>query len=166
MEFEFSEEQEKTLTAFLKSDERDALINTWLKEFGFTPLQSRLMTKILLPLLFKYLGKGGKEGVAWLDDKLKSQFPFYQQLSLNLTRKILFKIECSDAKAGLINQHLQVPNKVDPKEWAALDEQTQVWIGQLNKLDLIIWSQGDHQAASGSTQAQHQCTAQSTTQAA
>ncbi len=147
MGFELSEEQEKTLTAFLDSEERDELINGWLKEFGFSPLQSRLMTKILLPLLFKYLGKGGKEGVAWLDDKLKNQFPFYQELSANLTRKILFKIECNDAKAGLLNQHLQAPANVDLNDWAALDEQTQVWIDQLNKLDLIIWSLGDLKAA-------------------
>ena len=147
MGFELSEEQEKTLTAFLKSDERDALINTWLKEFGFSPLQSRLMTKILLPLLFKYLGKGGKEGVAWLDDKLKNQFSFYKELSANLTRKILFKIECNDAKADQLNQHLQAPDNVGQEDWAALSEQTQIWISQLNKLDLIIWSLGDLKAS-------------------
>lgn len=146
MDLELSEEQEKTLTAFLDSEERDELINGWLKEFGFSTLQSRLMTKVLLPSLFKYLGKGGKEGVKWLDDKLKDQFPFYQKLSANLTRKILFNIERHGAKTGLLSQYLKVPANVDPKDWATLDEQTKTWVDQLNKLDLIIWSLGDLKA--------------------
>ncbi|MER2512401.1 MAG: tetratricopeptide repeat protein [Nitrosomonas ureae] len=146
LDFSLSEEQQEMLTKFLDNKDRDAIIHQWLKEWGMGPLQTRVITRILLPILFRYLGKGGLEGLQWLDDKLKQRFSAYQALCEKLTQEILFKITRAKTLESLIVLRNTVSQQIDPEQWKALDQQTKLWIQQFNQLDLISCSLGELKA--------------------
>lgn len=71
LDLTLSKEQQDILAKFLDDKDRDAIIHQWLKEWGLGPLQTRVITRILLPILVKYLGQDRLEVLQWLDDKLK-----------------------------------------------------------------------------------------------
>lgn len=147
LDFHLSESQQDILAKFLDDEDRDELIHQWLREWGLGPLHTRLITRVLLPVLFNLLGKRGMEGLQWLDDKLKQRFPAYQAISAKLAQKILFKITSEKTLESLLAQRNSATHQVDPEQWGAWDEQTKLWIQQFNQLDLISCSLSDLKVA-------------------
>ncbi|PXX16765.1 tetratricopeptide repeat protein [Nitrosomonas ureae] len=146
LDLTLSKEQQEILAKFLDDKDRDAIIHQWLKEWGLGPLQTRVITRILLPILVKYLGQGGLEVLQWMDDKLKQRFSAYHALSEKLAQAVLFKITRAKTLESLIVLRNTVSQHVDPEQWKVLDQQTKLWIQQFNRLDLISCSLGELKA--------------------
>ncbi|MDH3999030.1 MAG: tetratricopeptide repeat protein, partial [Desulfuromonadales bacterium] len=140
MNLELSTEQKALLLQFLDDKERDKLLEEWLvDDAGISPFKSKLVIKIVLPIFAKAVGNYTLRGVGKLHDVLLG-WEKYSDFSDWAARFLLLKVEKSYSKKTTLNAALQ------DAETAEFDDQTRVWLQQLEQLNLIALGLDDLKA--------------------
>jgi tetratricopeptide (TPR) repeat protein len=140
-------ETQKALAAFLDSKDRDKFIVDWLVEDNDVPKwKARGIVKLVLAPLMSLTGKVAGRGIEKTHEALKNRFSDYDEVSTRFSRLLLIKLECDRTKKKYSEEYLNPPEGEDAESWKKLNEQTQVWIKQLQELELTNLTLGDMQA--------------------
>jgi len=144
--FELTEEQKKTLSAFLKDDERDKLIEGWLKGAGISPLKAKLVSKVVLPVLGKLVGGIAMRGAERVNDALRQHWTRYDEFIAWASHWLLVQIDCKYKVKEALVPYLKPIGGLELQQWERLDDQTRVWINQLEQLNFIALGLGKLEA--------------------
>ena len=137
-------ETQNTLTAFLDRDDRDKFIIDWLVDDNDVPKwKAKGIVKLVLAPLTSLAGKVAGRGVSKIHEVLRNRFDDYDEVSTRFAKLLLIKLECERTKQKYSEQCLKPPKGEDPENWKKLNEQTQVWIKQLEQLELISLTLGE-----------------------
>ncbi|MCH8312493.1 MAG: hypothetical protein IID17_05870, partial [Nitrospinae bacterium] len=135
------------LTAFLSRKDRDKFIEDWLVEdHGIQKWKAKGMVKLIIAPLTNLAGEVAGRGLQKIHQALRKHSDRYDKVSKHFSNLLLIKIECEKTKTKYSEKYLIPPAGEDPENWNKLNEQTRVWIKQLEKLDLIALSLDDLKA--------------------
>jgi tetratricopeptide (TPR) repeat protein len=144
---ELDSETQTVLTAFLGSKERNKFIIDWLVEDHDIPKwQAKGMVKLVLAPLTGLASDVARRGISKINDLLKKHSKHYDKVAMQFSKLLLIKLECKRTKQKYSEQYLKPPKGENPENWKQLNEQTKVWIKQLEQLDLITLSLGEMKA--------------------
>ena len=127
--------QKNLLAEFLDSEQSVKTIENWLvNECGVGALKAKACTLVLFPVLYSIAGGFAERGVARLHGFLSGKFPSYYRLAEALCGWLCYKVEDARVVEEAIGP---VPAGVTAPQWRRLDNETKVWLKQLEDLSLI-----------------------------
>ena len=132
------ENEKKEILSFFDEKEGTELIAKWLQDWGISPFRAKIVAKLLVPTLQGLLTGTAGRGVERLHELLRKQWNFYDDVTLRIGKWLLFKIEDRRTPKKVLSPHIDhPPSGVSADDWNKINEQTRVWLAQLEKLDLI-----------------------------
>lgn len=141
-------EQKKTVLAFLNDKERSKFLERWLAEWGISSFKAKVVVRVLVPALQKFLGGVAERGLDRVHETLSRHFNFYDDLSGRISVWLFYKIENRKVPEKLLKPWIENPPQgVTVEDWTALNRETKVWVEQLEKLNLITLALDDLKAS-------------------
>ena len=107
MAFELTEEQRKTMLAFLNDAKRDELIEACLKDAGLSHLKAKLVTKLVLPATGKLIGGMALRGAERLHESLRQHWSQYDKFIDWAERWLLIQVETTYKGKELLKTYLE-----------------------------------------------------------
>ena len=127
--------QKNLLTGFLDSEDSVKTIENWLiTEWGVGPLKVKACTRVLFPVLRSIAGGFAERGIGRLHGYLSGKFPSYYRLAEALCGWLCYKVEDERVIETAIGA---IPARVSDEQWRRFDNETKVWLKQIEELSLI-----------------------------
>ena len=149
-ELQLNDAQIDVLADFLDKDDCKKVLVEWLEEAGLSTSKAKLLANVglyVLPKLAKGAGRLGGKVIAstarWTHEKLTKHFVLYEQATEFLLKTVFRKLQKHVTRKAVRKALLQIPTGFNKEEWKRLDDTTQHWFLEFEKLEAIQLALGE-----------------------